>query len=228
MEKSVEKKLLILNCTFAEVGIKRLNILFKSIIKNYNIEYKIYHLTEEIYDINKFSHLIISGSALFASQENENDQQIYDIVQQFNNKSILGICYGHQILAKALMNSNICRKSSTPELGWRKVELTDNPLFTGISNPVFYESHLEEVFNLSDDFQIIASNFNCDIQAYQYKNLPIWGVQFHPEVTINYGEQSIKNKLANNEYLEKIFYNELQKTKDIEQNFKIFENFLKT
>ena len=220
------RKLLILNCTFAQAGIERLNNLFISIFEKYDIEIEIHHLTDKIENINEFSHLIISGSALFVSQENENDNKLYDIVQQFTNKRILGICYGHQILAKALMKKNVCRKSNTPELGWRNVELVSNSIFESISEPVFYESHLEEVFNLNDDFTIIASNSNCDIQGYQYKNLPIWGVQFHPEVTFAFGQQSIKNKLANNESMRKYFKNELDDPGYIEQNFKIFENFI--
>ena len=220
------RKLLILNCTLAKTGIERLNKLFISISEKYNIDFKIFHLTDKFENLDEFSHLIISGSALFVSQENENDKKLYDIIQQFNNKRILGICYGHQILAKALMKKNVCRKSRTPELGWRKVELELNPLFEGISNPVFYESHLEEVFGLSDDFTIIATNVNCDIQGYQYKDLPIWGVQFHPEVTFEFGEQSIKNKLANYESMRKIFKNELEEPGYLEQNYKIFDNFI--
>ncbi|MEA2095224.1 MAG: hypothetical protein U9P73_00835 [Candidatus Cloacimonadota bacterium] len=219
-------KLLILNCTLAKSGIERLNNLFTSIFEKYDIDYKISHLTDIIEDFNKFSHLLISGSALFASQENKNDSKLYDIVQQFTNKSILGICYGHQMLAKALMKKNVCRKSSTPELGWRKVELVSNSIFEGISKPVFYESHFEEVFGLTNDFTIIASNSNCDIQGYQYKNLPIWGLQFHPEITFTFGQQSIKNKLANYESMRRFFKNELDNPEYIEQNFKIFENFV--
>ena len=222
------RKLLILNCTFAKSGIERLNKLLISIFEKYDIDLEIYHLTDTIEDLYEFSHLIISGSALFATQENENDKKLYDVIQQFTNKRILSICYGHQILAKALMKKNVCRKSSTPELGWRKVELATNSLFEGISNPVFYVSHLEEVFDLNDDFTIIASNSNCDIQGYQYKDLPIWGVQFHPEVTFEFGKQSIKNKLANNESMRKFFNNELNNPEYIEQNFKIFENFIKS
>ena len=220
------RKLLILNCTLAQAGIERLNKLFISIFEKYDIDFEIYHLTDNIENLDEFSHLILSDSALFATQENENDKKIYYIIQQFINKRILGICYGHQILAKALMKKNVCRKSNTPELGWRKVELTTNSLFKGITKPVFYESHLEEVFSLSDDFTIIASNSNCDIQGYQYKNLPIWGVQFHPEVTFKFGQQSIKNKLANYESMRKFFKNELEDQKYIEQNFKIFKNFI--
>ena len=227
MADTIKSKLLILNCTLAKAGIERLNKLFANLIEKYNIDYKIYHLTDNIENLDEFSHLIISGSALFASQENENDTKIYDIIQKFSNKSILGICYGHQILAKALMKKNVCRKSSTPELGWRNVELTDNQLFMGISKPVVYESHLEEVFDLNENFTIIASNSNCDIQGYQYKNLPIWGVQFHPEVTYEFGQQSIKNKLANYESMRKFFKNELEDPEYLKQNYKIFENFIK-
>ena len=85
------RKLLILNCTLAKAGIERLNKLFISIFDNYYIDFKIYHLTDIIENLDEFSHLIISGSALLASQENENDNKLYDIVQQFTNKRILGI-----------------------------------------------------------------------------------------------------------------------------------------
>lgn len=220
------QKLLILNCTLANAGIERLNNLFISIFEKYNIDFEIYHLADIIEDPDEFSHLIISGSALFATQDNENDNKLYDIIQQFTNKSILGICYGHQILAKALMKKNICRKSNTPELGWKKVELANNSIFEGITKPVFYVSHFEEVFDLTDDFAIIASNSDCEIHSYQYKNLPIWGVQFHPEVTFAFGQQSIKNKLANHESMRKFYCNELDNPGYIEQNFKIFENFI--
>lgn len=220
------RKLFIINCTFAKAGIERLNILFNSIIEKYDIDFEIHHLTDTIVDLDEFSHLIITGSALYVSQENENDEKLYSIVQQFTSKNILGICYGHQMLAKALMKKNVCRKSKIPELGWREVELVTNSIFEGITKPVFYESHLEEVFDLNDDFTIIASNANCDIQGYQYKDLPIWGVQFHPEVTFEYGQQSIKNKLTNYESMKKFFKNELEDPKYIEQNFKIFENFI--
>jgi len=221
-------KLCILNCTYAEAGIERLNKLFIKQFEKYNIDFKIYHLSDHIEDISEYSHLIISGSALFASQENEKDNKIYEIIQDFLGKRILGICYGHQMLAKALMKKKICRKSKSPELGWRKVELINNPLFEGISKPVFYESHIEEVSELNNDFTIIASNNNCAIQGYQYKRLPIWGVQFHPEVTLQYGEKSIRNKLTNNESMRDYFYNEEEYQNHIEQNFKIFDNFLRS
>jgi len=221
-------KLCLLNCTYAEAGIERLNKLFIKLFEKYNIDFEIHHLRDQIEDLSEYSHLIISGSALFASQENENDSKLYDIIQQFVDKHILGICYGHQMLAKAFMKKNVCRKSKSPELGWREVELTNNPLFAGISKPIMYESHLEEVSELNEDFEIIASNTNCDIQGFQYKKLPIWGVQFHPEVTLEYGEQSLKNKLAKNTSLNQIVYNDLNYKELIGQNYLIFENFIKS
>ncbi|MDP8268685.1 MAG: gamma-glutamyl-gamma-aminobutyrate hydrolase family protein [Candidatus Tenebribacter davisii] len=223
---AVEPKIFFLNCTLAEKGIDRLNKLFTSILTELDIDFENHHLTENITFLDKFSHLIISGSALLVSNENGNDNKLNEIIQQFINKRILGICYGHQILAKVLMKRDICRKSKIPELGWRNVSLVKNPLFKGILDPVFYESHLEEIIELDDNFTIIASNTNCDIQSYQFDNKPIWGVQFHPEVTHSYGKISIKNKLANNEELKKYYYNELVDPDQLKQNHKIFKNFI--
>ncbi len=221
------KKLFVLNCVVAPKGITRLNNLLTSLFERCNIDFETYHITDKIGNLADFSHLLITGSALFASEDNECDAKIYNIIQQFRDKSILGICFGHQVLAKALTKRRVCRKSNLPELGWRKVNIIENPLFKGISKPIFYESHFEEVFDLNDKFSIIASNSNCDIQGFQYDNLPIWGVQFHPEVSYEYGQHSIKNRRTIFEKKGGTFKNELQNQAQLEQNLNIFKNFIK-
>ena len=221
---------LILNTIIDPEKKKKYDLIFSNIFKNLKVDSQICYPKNEITSSNlpQFSHLLITGSELFASQDNEDDEKTFRVIRQFLNnlKPILGICYGHQILAKTILGNKACRKAEKPEFGWKKVKLDSNPLFEGIENPIFYESHYDEVCNLTDDFKVIAANADCPIQAFQYKNQPIWGVQFHPEVDFQTGEKAFKQRLLEKPELRKYCKNELENSQQIEQNFKIFKNFV--
>ncbi|MBC8214464.1 MAG: gamma-glutamyl-gamma-aminobutyrate hydrolase family protein [Candidatus Marinimicrobia bacterium] len=178
---------------------------------------------------SKYSHLLISGSALSAASGSEFDEDIIKVIKYFleNEKPILGICYGHQMLARSILGPKVCRKMDTPEFGCKKIVIEDNPLFNGISNPIFLESHNDEVFGLSKDFEIIATNDKCKVQGYQYKNLPVWGVQFHPEKQFKDGCKMIEDHIVNCPENKQFYINEVEGPTILEQNFQIFSNFLK-
>ncbi|MCD4818521.1 MAG: gamma-glutamyl-gamma-aminobutyrate hydrolase family protein [Candidatus Cloacimonetes bacterium] len=198
------------------------------IVSNLKIKYEINYLETSDLDLAGFTHLLLTGSELSASKKNNIDEQLYKVIDHFvqKGKSILGICYGHQMLAKALYGESACRRTKKPEFGWKNIEIVPNPLFVGIRNPIFMESHYDEVCNLDNDFQIIAKNDDCEIQAFQYKNLPIWGIQFHPEFLWEDGEKLMQNHLNDN-LDDRVYYkNEMDSSEILEQNFKIFENFI--
>lgn len=223
--------LLILNTIIDIEKRKKYDLIFSNIFRNLNCDSEICYPVDEMTDskLSQFSHLLITGSELFASQDNEDDEKIFETIHYFlkYSKSILGICYGHQILAKTILGSIACRKAEKPEFGWKKVKLDSNPLFEGIENPVFYESHYDEVCGLTADFRVIASNDDCPIQAFQYKKQPVWGVQFHPEVDYKTGEYAFQQRFLEKHELTKYFKNELTNTQQIKQNFEIFRNFIK-
>jgi GMP synthase (glutamine-hydrolysing) len=108
---------------------------------------------------------------------------------------ILGICAGHQYMARYY--GGLVKPSKTPEYG--KVELLvvepDSPLFKGVpSRSIVWESHNDEVVVLPDDFMLLAESVNCKVQAMQHKTRPLYGLQFHPEVEhTEYGEVIFKN-----------------------------------
>ncbi len=202
--------------------------IISRIVNRLNISYKVDYLETSGLDLTDFTHLLLTGSELSASKKNDIDDKLYLVIDHFvqNNKSILGICYGHQMLAKALLGESVCRRTKIPEFGWKKIEIVPNPLFVGIKNSIFMESHYDEVCNLDDDFKIIAKNEDCEIQAFQYKDLPIWGIQFHPEFLWKDGERLIQNHLNDN-HRDRIYYkNEMESSEILNQNFKVFENFV--
>lgn len=130
-----------------------------------------------------FTHLLISGS----TQSTLNEQTWYaalsNIFAHFKatDKSVLGICFGHQFIIKHILGEDHVRKSPTPEMGWTNISLKASPLFAGLTQLKSGVIHYDEVTSLNENFNIIASSQRCEVQAYQLKNSLIWGVQFHPD-----------------------------------------------
>ena len=44
-----------------------------------------------------------------------------------------------------------------------------------------FERHRDEIICLPPGAIRLAKSDSCKIQAFQYRDKPIWGVQFHPE-----------------------------------------------
>jgi len=97
-------------------------------------------------------------------------------------KSILGICFGHQLLVQG-MGGKVERNSKGWDLGsYPMVEMVDHHLFNNINtNDYFYNSHQDIVADLPNGCISLAHN-KMGNQAFRYGKR-IYGVQFHPEFT---------------------------------------------
>jgi GMP synthase (glutamine-hydrolysing) len=73
-----------------------------------------------------------------------------------------------------------------------------NPLFRGISvHSQVWMSHGDTITAVPNTFEIIASTKDIPVAAFQLKNEPTWGVQFHPEVAHTLeGQKILENFLA--------------------------------
>ncbi|MCF7792857.1 MAG: gamma-glutamyl-gamma-aminobutyrate hydrolase family protein [Candidatus Cloacimonetes bacterium] len=189
--------------------------------------YFVMTLEDNINLVSEFSHLLLSGSELSASNGSEWDGKIFTVIEHFLNhdKPILGICHGHQIIAKAVCGDEAVCKSANPEFGWKQMKITKNRIFKKISQPIFLESRYDEVCFLDEKFEIIAINESSKIQAFQMKNKPVWGIQFHPEMLWEDGNKMLENHFLQNPD-DRIFYkNEMEDINLINYNLNIFKNF---
>ncbi|NIM58745.1 MAG: hypothetical protein GTO16_07345 [Candidatus Aminicenantes bacterium] len=182
-------------------------------------------------DLSKnYTHLILSGGeASIIERENWVYEEV-EVVQDAVEKglSILGSCYGHQLIALALLGSDSVQRCVHPEVGWIPIQIkVDNELL-GKKGEVFsFSSHFDEVVNLSDAFVVLASSKDCQIQAFQMKKRPIWGIQIHPEINIP-NAQTLLRRFSSLDLETKSFFEKALKStpKDSGLIRRIVRNFL--
>jgi GMP synthase-like glutamine amidotransferase len=145
---------------------------------------------------DEYSHLLVTGSeASIVETEDWVDEEI-EVIKQALEKGlpILGSCYGHQLLAMALRGPAHVRRCLQPEVGWIPIRVLRRSDLLGEAGTAYtFSIHFDEAINLDEDFVILASTPACPVQAFELKNRPVWGVQFHPEIDISAGRELLQN-----------------------------------
>jgi GMP synthase (glutamine-hydrolysing) len=153
------------------------------------------NITPEFVKTLSPSQIILSGqSHPWDCYSREKLAGIFYVIRQAA-RPILGICGGQQQIALAFGAPVDLIERLAPgegyegafrECGYTAVEL--NPegvdgIFEGLPETItVWESHCDEVKSLPPDFACTASNQVSEIQAMQHTSLPLFGVQFHPEL----------------------------------------------
>ncbi len=114
---------------------------------------------------------------------------------QKNKIPILGICYGHQLLAK--MIGGEIESGENKEYGFTNIICrTEAVLFHGLEKEQkVWMSHGDYVCRLPKDFKITASSDSIKIAAYESEIY--FGFQFHPEVTHTKNGMQMLEKFIN-------------------------------
>jgi GMP synthase (glutamine-hydrolysing) len=190
-------------------------------------DFYVFGESDKLPDYDNYSHLIISGSEASAMDESPWTQELTDLIISFVNasKKILAICYGHQFLVRALCGKEHVFKLPVPEYGYSKINLKPNKLFHGISEPVVLELHYDAVRNLPPEFEIIAENETA-IQAYRYKGMDVYGVQFHPEFDQDAAEYFFEETQKSDPEFPDFFHVEPADDHKLKQNSLFIRNFL--
>ena len=96
---------------------------------------------------------------------------------------ILGICLGHQVMALAY--SGKVRTGSAGGYAAIEIEIIEeDDILKGLGTKTsVWASHADEVSALPPDFERLARSHICEIEAMKHKTKPLYGVQWHPEVS---------------------------------------------
>jgi len=96
---------------------------------------------------------------------------------------VLGICYGMQLACEAL--GGRVGRAAAREYGRAACDVLDHELlFAGVPDQTeVWMSHGDQVDGVSAEFLPLARTATCPLAAVRHRELPIYGLQFHPEVT---------------------------------------------
>jgi len=106
------------------------------------------------------------------------------IREMYHDIPMLGICLGHQAIAESFGGAIV--EADEPVHGKRSpVQLdTSCPLFSGLPAEIIvgrYHSLVAEKSTLPVCFKVTATSPEGQVMAIQHRDLPLFGLQFHPE-----------------------------------------------
>ncbi len=93
---------------------------------------------------------------------------------------VLGICYGHQLIAH-LLGGKV--EKASKEYGKEMLAARASRILKGLGNrEQVWASHGDSVISAPQGFDVAGSTAECGIAAFENNEKKIYGLQFHPEV----------------------------------------------
>lgn len=125
-----------------------------------------------------------------------------EVIKHFAGKlPILGVCLGHQAIAQAF-GGHIIHAKQVMHGKVSAITHHNSDVFQDLPNPLTvtrYHSLAVDASTLPDCLAITAQTADGEIMGLRHKELPISGVQFHPESILSeYGYELLKNFLVQN------------------------------
>lgn len=133
-----------------------------------------------------FTRVIHTGSALSICDDAPFQAEAESFIIEASSAGVpqMGICYGHQLLARAVAGRRAVRRSPEGvEAGW--LEVCFSPLaseLVGIPRRArLFQFHFDEVVTLPEGAIVLAWSGHTIVQSFLDRERRLFGCQFHPE-----------------------------------------------
>ena len=151
-----------------------------------NFMVKSLHLEEPLVDLMDVAGIVITGSPAYVTDEEIWNFTGAEYIKKAHKSGIpiLGVCYGHQLLAWAF-GGKVDFNEEGRNIGTTSIKLTesakDDLLFGDLPDGFDVNvSHQQSVVRLPPDAVTLAVGSSDILQAFRLDE-KTWGIQFHPE-----------------------------------------------
>ena len=134
---------------------------------------------ERVKELNPLAIILSGGpSSVYEVGAPQCDPRLFEL-----GVPVLAICYGMQLVCRAL--GGRVEPSPAREYGRAECRVIDptDPLFQGVPEvSTVWMSHGDQVHDAGTGFVPVAATSTCPLAAVRHQSLPIYAIQFHPEV----------------------------------------------
>jgi len=131
-------------------------------------------------ELRDYKGIILSGGPASVRGEGsiKCDRRLFEL-----DVPVLGICYGHQLMAYMLGGE--VEEGHVSEYGHTEVIFTEKKgAFEGLDDEeTVWMSHFDQVVKVPEGFEVVAKTDDCPIAATANYEKNFYTLQFHPEVT---------------------------------------------
>jgi GMP synthase-like glutamine amidotransferase len=149
--------------------------------------------------LDRYSHILLTGGAGRLDPFDEPFVHLRRLIRKAVKEQVpvLGICFGHEAIVAALRSDASITNYEKPTTGWVKIRRTgESRLLKGLPEKFYaFEHHRNYVNSLPAGFITTATSNRDKIEAFEHEALPIFGVQFHPDITHRRASHLIKQHL---------------------------------
>ena len=149
------------------------------------------HAGAELPDHRGWAGVLLSGSGAMVTDRADWSERTADWLRTAHQRGLpmLGICYGHQLIAHAL-GGRVDWHPQGREMGTVEVQLHDaaraDPLFTGMPERFPAQtSHMQSVLEPPPGAVLLARSAHDGCKAFRLGERS-WGLQFHPEFSASH------------------------------------------
>jgi GMP synthase-like glutamine amidotransferase len=104
---------------------------------------------------------------------------------------LLGICFGHQLVAHLAGGRVAYRTADRSKLAAvETTQFTGGRLLPGPTRLRVAVSHAEHVEEVPHGWRVVARRPSCPIDSLEHETLPIFTVQFHPEARVDFARRA--------------------------------------